>query len=487
MDASVRVDPDSAVPLHVQVEQIVRDLARRPDSWSGGLLPDEVMLANHLGVSRGTVRTALTRLVQEGLLERRAGVGTRVVQRQIESGIGEWRSFSREMAKKGIKVENLRQEYALVEATREVADGLRIEPGGKVPRLDRVRGWDGLPVLHSRSWFHPRLGLTGQESFKKPLYEVLRTQTGVVADHAHESFKAVAAAADMARLLDLKKDEPLLLRRHVVFDAGDRAIELCEVHYVSSRFTLTVEMRRAGVLRRAFTLIELLVVIAIIAILAAMLLPALAKAKGKARRIQCINNQHQIGLAFHMYANDSRDWFPVTDGWGATGGQLPPTPDLAGNAADYGGQVPQTNRPLNVYVGNINTFHCPADAGDPLNPLAKTCWDGWGTSYLPEWSGDFDRVKYVTGAAGNYSFSSPADAPIKSSDIAVRPTNKIIQGDWNWHYNRVTTGASAIWHNYSGDRREAMLFGDSHVEFFQFPSDALDANGAAPDPNYFFW
>jgi prepilin-type N-terminal cleavage/methylation domain-containing protein len=129
-----------------------------------------------------------------------------------------------------------------------------------------------------------------------------------------------------------------------------------------------------------FTLIELLVVIAIIAILAAMLLPALARAKKEAVRTQCFSNQHQIGLAYHMYADDSSGYFPVTDGWGASGGQLSPLADTTGNAGDYGGQVPQNKRPLNRYVININAFHCPADLGDPLNPSTKTCWDGWGTS-----------------------------------------------------------------------------------------------------------
>ena len=238
------IDHRSAIPLHIQVEGLLRQLVRQPKYQNGAMLPDEVRLATELGVSRGTVRLGVTKLVHEGLIERKAGVGTRVCNKHVESGIRAWRSFSREMASKGIAVENFHLKYKMVKIKPVVAAALQLADGQRVWQLERVRGWNMKPVLRTISWFHPRLGLKGDEKFSKPLYETLEERSGIRPHHAREDFTAVTSDTVESRLLQTPKGTPLLLRRHTVFDAGGRPFEYAEVRYVSSRFELTLDLKR---------------------------------------------------------------------------------------------------------------------------------------------------------------------------------------------------------------------------------------------------
>lgn len=231
-------------PLHLQIERQLRALIRGAEYRSGKLLPDEVTLARDFGVSRNTLRAAIERLVREGLLVRTRRVGTRVLRGgPVKTSLSDWHSFTGEMRRIGIEVTNLHVTAAMQPAPQSVAQALGLHDGEPALCLRRLRGWERVPAVFAESWLHPRLGLGPEADFGKPLYETIARIARVAPDVSREEITAVAASAELAGELGVRKGAPLLLRRRTILDRRGRPIEYNLNYYRPDRYTLALDLK----------------------------------------------------------------------------------------------------------------------------------------------------------------------------------------------------------------------------------------------------
>ncbi|GAB2557619.1 GntR family transcriptional regulator [Leucobacter ruminantium] len=218
------LDRTGPVPLYFQISTRLERAIREGDLPAGTRLANEISIAERLGLSRPTVRRAIQELVDKGLLVRRRGIGTQVVQARVSRPV-ELTSLHEDLSRTGHHPTTRVLSVERIPADEAIAEQLSVEPGTEVARIRRLRSADGTPMSILVNFLPPQfLDITEEDLEHYGLYELLRGR-GVTIKIANQTIGARRAHGDEGDLLDVPKGSPLLTMDRVAFDQSGRVIE----------------------------------------------------------------------------------------------------------------------------------------------------------------------------------------------------------------------------------------------------------------------
>jgi GntR family transcriptional regulator len=234
-------DRDDGLPLYAQVREHLIERIRSGEWKPGQLIANEFEIAAEFGVSQGTARKAIGDLASEGLVVRRQGRGTFVVEHTPAHVL--FRFFNLfDQTGAAVVPDSRDTRSSLGAASREERDALGLDEGARVIRITRTRTRDGAPFISETialpEALFPRL--TEQAAMPNTLYDLFQKAFGVLVTRTDDRLSAVAAEPETAAALGLEPGAPLLRIDRIAFGLDDTPIEwrvsLCHLagaHYLA--------------------------------------------------------------------------------------------------------------------------------------------------------------------------------------------------------------------------------------------------------------
>jgi DNA-binding GntR family transcriptional regulator len=231
---AVELDRSSPVPLYYQLAQAIEAAIRDGELAPGDRFENELALAKRLTLSRPTTRRAIQELVDKGLLVRKRGVGTQVVQNPVHRRV-ELTSLFDDLARAGQEPTTQLLEYHTGIADDEIAAELNLGSDREVVTIQRLRCANGEPLAVMTNYLPVELAPEPDDLEASGLYQSLRAR-GVHIRLARQRIGAKPASKAEARLLDEKPGAAMLTMSRTAFDDSGKAVEFGSHCYRASRY-----------------------------------------------------------------------------------------------------------------------------------------------------------------------------------------------------------------------------------------------------------
>jgi DNA-binding GntR family transcriptional regulator len=240
---------DRSVPVLVY-QQIVSWMREQISSgkWPEHYqLKSEIELSGELGVSRGTLRKAISDLIEEGLLIRLHGRGTFVASQTLEQPLADHLiSFSEDLIRKGLSFDTRVLGQKLVQPSQEIASLLGVSGNEQVFFLDRVRLVENNPIVALNNYVVAEKcpGIEAVDFSANRLFEVLENDYKLDLSWGQRTFQAKMAGDEIAGLLKMSAQEPVLYIEQAVYLRDDTPIEFSQIWFRGDSFRLSAIVER---------------------------------------------------------------------------------------------------------------------------------------------------------------------------------------------------------------------------------------------------
>lgn len=232
--AGKTIDKSVPVPLYYQLKTMITDEIKSGRYEIDSLIPTEKDLSDQFGISRTTIRQAITELVQEGWLYRVKSKGTFIARRKIKQDfLQRLETFDAQMSRIGVKPSTEVLDFKVVKANDEVALNLGISAGDKVFYLLRRRFGDEIPVVLVSTYLpYDKCQFLKDCDFNNhSMYSCLASHPGTRIYRAQRIIEATAATAEVAKYLNIRKGAPVQLFHTIGFTESEVRLEYSIAHY----------------------------------------------------------------------------------------------------------------------------------------------------------------------------------------------------------------------------------------------------------------